>query len=280
MITHKEPGMASALTIGSQAHKELFCRFFLDTHTVFDPAAIAWPVLDEDSLARLRSLPVWAEAVETERMSTCTVEAWAPLETDPLIRQAVALQGYEEARHAALIQGLVTHYGIALPPLKTPQPPAYPEWAFMRLGYSECFDAFFTFALFAIARDSGFFPAALVEKFDLVMQEEARHILFFVNWEAYKQATRPWWERPRYVWRGILGRSLQMWIRLQSALHTRGNTDFTLKGHQAIAVDISPRSFLERCLLENARRLESYDARLLRPRLVPTLVRLVSRVLP
>ena len=176
--------MSESLVVGSQEHQELFCRFFIDTHVAFDPATIDWPVLDEDSFKRLHSLPVWTEAIATERQATCTIQTWAPLETEPLIRQAVALQGYEEARHAAIIQGLITRYEISLPALPSPQPPVDPEWAFLRLGYSECFDAFFTFALFAIARDSGFFPAVLVDKFELVMQEEARHILFFVNHKA------------------------------------------------------------------------------------------------
>ena len=131
-----------------------------------------------------------------------------------------------------------------------------PEWAFMRLGYSECFDAFFTFALFAIARDSGFFPAVLVEKFEPVMQEEARHILFFVNWEAYRQAQRPLWQRPYHVWRGALGRVLQVWRRVQGALGARADKDFTMKGHQSMRMDITPRRFLELCLAENARRLD------------------------
>ena len=271
--------MPESLVIGSQEHKELFCRFFIDTHVAFDPATIDWPALDEESCKRLQSLPMWAEAVKTEYQATCTIQTWADLEVDPLIRQAVALQGYEEARHAAIIQGLITHYGIAIPPLPPPQPPMDAEWAFLRLGYSECFDAFFTFALFAIARDSGFFPPVLVDKFEPVMQEEARHILFFVNWETYRQARSPLWQRPRHLWRGTLGRVLQVWHRMQNVMQARGNKNFTMTGHQAINMDITPRRFLELCLAENARRLERYDARLLRPRLVPTIAQALCRVL-
>jgi hypothetical protein len=135
--------MPRSLIVGSQEHKELFCQFFLDTHVAFDPAAISWPEIDEDSLKRLHSLPVWNEAVATERAATRTIQAWVPFESDALIREAIALQGHEEARHAAIIQGLTTHYGIPVSP-PPPPAPADPEWAFMRLGYSECFDAFFT----------------------------------------------------------------------------------------------------------------------------------------
>ena len=271
--------MPTSLVIGSQEHKELFCRFFIDTHVAFDPATIDWPALDEDSYKRLHSLPVWAEAIETECLTTCAIQTWASLETEPLIREAVTLQGYEEARHAATIQSLITHYGISIPTRPPPQPPADAEWAFMRLGYSECFDAFFTFALFAIARDSGFFPQVLVDKFDLIMQEEARHILFFVNWEAYRQARSPLWQRPMHLWRGALGRVLQVWHRLQSIMSVRGDKNFTMKSHQAITIDITPRHFLELCLAENARRLDRCDARLLRPRLVPTIAQVLCHVL-
>ena len=272
--------MPRSLIVGSQEHKELFCQFFLDTHVAFDPASINWPEIDEDSHKRLHSLPVWSEAVATERAATRIIQAWAPFETDAMIREAVALQGYEEARHAAIIQGLTTHYGLPVSPLSPPPALADPEWAFMRLGYSECFDAFFTFALFAIARDSGFFPPVLVEKFEPVMQEEARHILFFVNWEAYRQAQSPLWQRPRHVWRGALGRVLQVWCRVQGAIGARADKDFTMKGHQSISMDITPRRFLELCLAENTQRLDRYDARLLRPRLVPTIAQALCKVLP
>jgi hypothetical protein len=44
--------------------------------------------------------------------------------------------------------------------------------------------------------------------------------------------------------------------------------------------DFSLRSFLETCLEENAKRLAPYDPRLLRPMLVPSVVKTVVKVLP
>ena len=71
----------------------------------------------------------------------------------------------------------------------------------------------------------------------------------------------------------------QVWQRLQMAYGLRRQGDFTVKGHQAIHDTMSPRGFLELCLQENARRLGRYDARLLRPRLVPLVATTLSRVL-
>ena len=99
------------------------------THVAFEPAAIAWPEIDEDSLKRLHSLPVWNRAVATERAAAHHSSLGA-VRGDALIREAIALQGYEEARHAAIIQGLTTHYGMPVSPPPPAPAPAEPEWAF------------------------------------------------------------------------------------------------------------------------------------------------------
>jgi hypothetical protein len=218
--------------------------------------------------------------METECTGTCIIQSCATLENDLLIREAVTLLAQEEARHAAMIRGLTTRYGIPLPELPPPHPPADAEWEFLSFGYSECFDAFFTCALFAIARDSGLVPRALVERFEPIIQEEARHVLFFVNWETYRQARSPLWRRPLRLGRGALERVFQAYKRLKIALGARTNKNFTMKAHQKITADITPRRFLELCLAENARRLSSYDARLVRPRLVPTIAKALCRILP
>ena len=269
----------SSFTIGSQAHKDLFCREFIDTHTPYEVATLSWPTLDAASLDRLQTLPFWEEAVTTEHATAAKVQAQAHLERDPLLREAVALQGYEEERHSALLHTLLTHYDIQIPRQSPPPLPPNITWAFLRAEYGECFDSFFAFGLFSVAKDSGFFPAELVARFEPIMQEEARHILFFVNWLAYRRAQLPLWRRPALAAQCLTAMLLQVWSRIQTARGVSANEDFTLKGHEALIPDLSPRDFLCLCLQENERRLGQYDHRLLRPRLAPTIAKALSRVL-
>jgi hypothetical protein len=269
-----------AFTIGSERHRDLFCREFIDTHEKYDVATLPWPELDDASLARLRSLPFWEEAVSTELATAAKVSAQARLEDDPFIHEAVALQGEEEARHSALLDALLARYDIPVQARPLGPLPKDIEWAFLRTEYGECFDSFFAFGLFAIARESSFLPSAFIKLFEPIVQEEARHILFFVNWLAYRRAQLPWWQKPRLVGRCLTGMTIQAWSRLQTARGMGDGGDFTLTGHEALSTDIKPRSFLELCLNENERRLGVYDRRLLRPQLVPTIARTVCAILP
>jgi hypothetical protein len=268
-------------TIGSEQHKRLFCRSFIDTHDPYDPADLVFPDIDSDSRQRLASLPIWDEAVNTERETADTVQRMAEVEPDPLVREAIALQGFEERRHAALLQSLTQRYGIAVRWRAPEGKGDRPEWTFTRTEYGECFDAFFAFGLFALARESGFFPQALVALFDTVMQEEARHVLFFANWIAYRRAGLPPWSRPWLDGRRALAVSLQVISRIRTGLDLGRNKqdNFTMKSHTMLG-DFSVRRFLEVCLRENERRLGLYDAALIRPRFAPGLARAALRLLP
>jgi hypothetical protein len=283
--------------IGSEEHARLFCRTFVETHRPFRPQDIVWPEMDEESLARLKGLPVWDEAARTEAATAVKVQTLGDAETDPTLKEAIALQGYEEGRHAEIIALLTKNYGIATAPFGEPEKPKNPTWTFLRTGYGECLDSFFAFGLFDIGRRSDFFHKDLIAVFDQIMQEEARHILFIVNWAAYLRARRPLPLRPVFDARRAWNIAAQAFDRVKGALQMAGGgnggsargsseekakgtqTGFTLKSHTSFG-DISLRSFLELCVAENQRRLSLYDPRLLRPRLVPGTVRLLLKVLP
>jgi hypothetical protein len=270
--------------IGSEEHKRVLCESFIETHRPFRPEEIEWPELDPESLARLKALPIWNEAVKTESHTAVEVQTLGRVERDPILAEAIALQGYEEGRHAAILALLTRRYGIAVEPFDTPSPPRDPVRTFLATGYGECLDSFFAFGLFAIGKRSEFFPAGLIDIFDPIMQEEARHILFIVNWSAYLRARTPAWRRPAYDVGKAWIIADQIVTHARNATRVGGNGDgsqegFTMSGHNAFG-EMSARSFLELCLSENERRLAPYDPRLLRPALVPRAVRLALRFLP
>jgi hypothetical protein len=276
------------ITPGSEAHKAAFCHMLLDTHNPYKPSIIDWPVLDSEARERLVGLPIWDIAVQTEGKARLRVLSYAGSIDDPLLRRAIELDGFEEGRHKEVLSNLVQAYGIRL----TPEPeyvcPRDPEWAFMVTGFSECIDSFFAFGLFALAKRSEFFPPPLVETFEPVMQEEGRHILFFINWVAWHQRNLPLWRRPLFFTKVLAVWVFLIWERIGIARGVGDATagrmpqdnNFTLTGSKAVgAIDLSVADLIDVCLEENERRLSGYDARLLRPNLVPRLMRFTRRFL-
>jgi hypothetical protein len=270
---------------GSDAHKTAFCRMLLDTHNPYKPSIIDWPALDPDARGRLVGLPIWDIAVQTEGKARLRVLSYGQTITDPLLRQAIELDGFEEGRHKEVLSNLVQAYGIGLAPEPEYRRPRDPEWAFMVTGYSECIDSFFAFGLFAMAKRSGFFPAGLVDTFEPVMQEEGRHIVFFVNWVAWHWRNLSFWRRPIFWAKIVAVWFFLVWERIGIARGVEGAGDregeavpqdnnFTLTGSKSVgADDLSIRGLIDVCLTENDRRLAGYDPRLLRPALVPFLAR-------
>ena len=286
-----------AFKIGSDEHGRLLCRTFIETHRPFRAQDIVWPELDAESLARLKSLPVWDEAARTEAATAVKVQTLGETEKDPILKEAITLQGYEEGRHAEIIALLTKTYGIPTAPFGQPEKPKDPTWTFLRTGYGECLDSFFAFGLFDIGRRTEYFHEDLIALFDQIMQEEARHILFIVNWAAYLRARKPLPLRPAFDARRAWNIAAQAFDRVKGAMQMAGGggsgdgedkgkgkgkgtqDGFTLKSHNVFG-DFTLRSFLELCLAENERRLSIYDSRLLRPALVPSVVKVLVRLLP
>ncbi len=267
---------------GDDEHRIMFARMLLDTFNPYKPAVIDWPKLDPEARQRLISLPIWDIAVQTEGRARLRILSYARTIEDKLLREAFELMGFEEGRHKEVLSHLVRAYGIELDPEPEYVEPKDPEWGFMVTGYSECIDSFFAFGLFELARRSGFFPEALVETFEPVIQEEGRHILFFVNWVAWHKRTMPLWRRPWFllktlaVWTFLIRERIGIAKDVSSG--EKEDANFTVQGASAVSgVDIKTAELMDICLAENDRRLAGYDPRLLRPTTVPRLVRLARR---
>jgi hypothetical protein len=263
---------------GSEAHKRLFCALLKETFNPYKPALIEWPKLDEEARQRLITLPIWDIAVQTEGKAKLRMLSYARAAGDPLLKDAVGLNGWEEGRHKEVLSNLVEAYGIPLEPEPEYLEPRDPEWAYMVTGYSECIDSFFAFGLFELAKRSGFFPMELVDTFEPVIQEESRHILFFANWVAWHRRAMPIWRRPWFELKVAAVYAFLAWERIGIARGMDGgkgqDNNFTVTGSKAVSnVDVSVAELMDICLEENDRRLSGYDPRLARPTTMPRVVR-------
>ncbi|HUC71899.1 MAG TPA: ferritin-like domain-containing protein [Stellaceae bacterium] len=262
------------MKIGTDQHKRRFCEEFIASHDPYDPRGLPWPELDDQALERLRAIPFWPEVLHTERRAGAIVEAYGATIGDPLVRRAVMLQGFEEARHARLLRLMIERYGIAAEegPLEKPSSNLYR--AFTDFGYGECLDAFLGFGVFKIARRAGYLPDPMFAIFETLLHEENRHIVFFVNWMAWEQARRGRgvsWLRSavalRYYLRAI-GRLLGTVRRGQKA---NDGKDFSATQASVFIDGFSLSSLVEECCTEHARRMRTFDPDLLQPRFLPRL---------
>lgn len=265
------------LAIGSDAHRDAFCRLLTDTYNPYKPAVIPWPKLSDEELARLAALPFWDTAVAIEGRASLRMQWQADRLADKQVAAALSLNAAEERRHKEVLHNMLSFYKIELGPEPVYLPPKEPEFGFLRTGYGECINSFFAFGLFDMARSSGFFPPALVETFEPVIQEEARHIMFFVNYIAWRRARLGLLPRLWFDLKCLVAIAEQFANRIGMAIETRRRrskvkSNFLTAGASSVARGFSKKKFFQLCLSENDRRMAGYDSRLLRPMMMPRLV--------
>jgi hypothetical protein len=271
--------------IGSIAHRDLFCKTFIASHKAFEPETLPWPILDLKYVDLLRAFPFWSFARSMEQEADRMIATFAKTLDDPVIREAVELQGYEEGRHGRLLNYMLEHYKIDVPSVPLSNLPVKRD-DFVVFGFSECTDSFVGFGGFALAREKNVFPKQLLDIFEQILFEEARHIVFFINWWRYEEAlagnTNPL-SRTIQSLRYMIRATMHTAQGAQGAAIDTAPMDLTSGGSQVILDGVTPKSFLENALAEERKMMARIDRRLLRPRIVPFLASLAVlglRMLP
>jgi hypothetical protein len=127
-----------------------------------------------------------------------------------------------------------------------------------------------------------------VQTFEPVIQEEGRHILFFVNWVAWRRKQLNPIRRIAFDAKVIAVWVAIAWDRMRVGAGLNGRTrtpaisrdnNFTVTSAAAFGSELDVHEFMKLCLAENDRRLDAYDDRLVRPMMVPRLVRAFVAVL-
>jgi len=271
-----------SMRVGTPQHRDLLCRTFIETHLTYEPESLPWPRLEARHVDLLRAFPFWSLALGVERKAGRMLSIFAQTIDDPAIREAVELQAYEEARHGRLLQHMLERYGIdvSVPP---PSLESVTRDDFLVFGFSECTDSFVGFGGFALARQKRLFPKQLLDIFEHVLYEEARHIVFFINWWRYEEAVAGRANPVARTARALRYHTRAVLKTTQGAQGAAASVDLTGGGSQVIFEGVTPKMFLEVALAENRAMMERFESRLLRPHIVPTLataVVLALRMLP
>jgi hypothetical protein len=273
---------ASTMRIGSLEHRDAFCRHFTQTYVEYDPHTLPWPVLDDEALRRFQTVPFWEEVFYTERRAGAIVAAFTETVADPVLKEALALQGREETRHARLIRVMIERYDLDAPERPLEDISDNIETRFKDFGFGECLDSFLGFGLFKLAWQSEFLPREMLKIFETLMYEETRHIVFFINWMAYTEAQRGWVARATLPLTSLhyYLRAIRRTIRLaQRGKQLNDGQNFAATQVSMFLDGFNFRQFLEDCYAENGRRMSEFDPELLRPSFLPQLAEMALRAL-
>ncbi len=114
----------------------------------------------------------------------------------------------------------------------------------------------------------------MFEIFDRLMYEETRHIVFFINWMAWRQVQQgrgAAWRRGAASLR-FYGRALKRMVgTARRGAKANDGRDFAATQAGVFLDGFTFRRFLEDCYAENARRMSVMDEGLLRPLFLPRL---------
>ncbi len=218
------------------------------------------------------------------------VSAYAQTIDDPLIGEALAMQGVEETRHANLLGEMLQRYGIAVAPNPL-QPLPATERNFLDFGYEECIDSFFGFGIFGLAKQIQLFVPELTDIFEVVLLEEARHVTFFVNWIAFERIRRGRGFLPFQALATTLGYARAV-RRIVTTFAPPGTTEaqtaslktqgvgFGAEGAFAMFDGVTWRTFLESCVRGQDYYMSAMPPQLTRPSFLPNAARIALAVVP
>ena len=163
---------------------------------------------------------------------------------------------------------MIRRYGIEVSEHALDPMPADIETAFKDFGFGECIDSFLGFGVFKIAREAGFLPEAMFAIFETLMYEETRHIVFFVNWMAWRQVQQgkgARWRRAAASLRFYIRALKRMVGTARRGAKANDGKDFSATQASVFLDGFTFRRFLEDCYAENARRMSVMDEGLLPP---------------
>jgi hypothetical protein len=249
---------------GTNDHRKRVCRTFLESHNPWNAEQFSWPLLDITSQECLRYIPGWTDLFQKKQQLSRVVAAYATTANNALIRDAMALLGQEYQRQTSVLKKFIAAYDIPRTATTTRSANPEPETDFIQGMQRECLDSFWRFGWFGLVQHHHALPTELLDPFDRLLQEEARQLIFFVDWLSYYRAR----QRKRNVDLGglpMLWRDRNKILKFISAFGLK--EDVAPSPLSPFLEKSTAEEFLNLCLSENQRRMAGVEAAVPQPKL-------------
>lgn len=266
------------MQLGSYEHQKLFCHALTDHHVKYNLDQIPWPQLADDQLQRLREIPFWAEVLQQKRQMALIVGALAAQTKPTRLKGAILLLSQETERQVKLLEQMMSFYQIPQTSIPARPLPGELTPVLQDLAFDQYLSAYILWGWFAIAREQQYLPEALLEVWEPILDEDARHSIFFTNWTAGQQfSLSNNWRRLRAIWgRGLqfLGLFDRFGRQIEDAtLPKTASTADVFMGQLTAA------RLLQYCLDAHEQRLGEVKPPLVKPKLAPELTHWLLRIL-
>lgn len=266
------------MQLGSYEHQKLFCHALTDHHIKYDLDQVPWPQLTDEQLQRLREIPFWAEVLQQKRQLGLIVSALATQTKPTRLKGAILLLSQEMERQVKLLEQMMSFYQIPQTKVSARPLPGELTPVLQDLAFDHYLSAYILWGWFAIAKEQQYFPDALLEVWEPILDEDARHSIFFANWTAGQPFSfGNSWRRLRAIWeRGLqfLGLFDRFGRRVEDAtLPTTASTADIFMGQLTAA------QLLQYCLDAHEQRLGEVQPPLVKPQLAPELTHWLLRIL-
>ncbi|MGF1600777.1 MAG: hypothetical protein ACFCU8_01950 [Thermosynechococcaceae cyanobacterium] len=266
------------MQLGSYEHRKVFCQALTDHHIKYDLDQIPWPQLTEQDLQRLREIPFWSKVLQQKRQMASIARKVA-LQTKPTkLKGAITLLAQETGRQVRLIERMMEFYQIPKVSIPTDDPPNALPPVLMDIAFDQYLDAYILWGWFALAREQQFLPEALLDVWEPILDEDARHSIFFANWTAGQRfSMSDNLRRLRTLWQHV-GRFIGLFDRFGRHIE-----DATLPKTASTADifmgQLTAARLLQHCLDAHDQRLASVEPPLVKPQLAPELTQWLLRIL-
>lgn len=228
------------------------------------------PSLDDSTRKKLAELNIWAEVYDQHQQAGWVAQSYSQVVKGSLLQRAIAQIAENELALAQSLKTLCKENRLGTINVGNHDSVPASEVAFRKSCHRSNLSLFLASGLYELASQDGYLQPDLLNLWNEVLNIQACHVLFFMNWLAFEAQVK---QKPDYELSGLgsLWTHKKQWLAIFNKLNRSEYDDNLPRDPKQIDYFLGKEnysSFLDACERNYRDRFESLDSRLLRPRIL------------